>query len=575
MRRRRTLPLLLTGLAVLVPAVAAGAPAQAQAPDPGVGTSTGATELLALRIGDGALDVRVGVESSSTSNDPATGTSATERITPLVVSSSLVPALGALSIPPVDVTSTDGERSTATPGVDLGALTSAAPVPGVLGGVIEPTTLRALVDATGAIADAAGGVTNLSVLGGVLRLGELDAVLGSDAVVTGAGAGRSLTLDRLEVLDLDAVLQLLGIDLGALPLGVAAGLLQQLGFGLPGGATSPAALVSTVEGLLAQAGSVPAQIDALGDQVVALQAQLAPLLPFVGCNPVLSLLPLVGGLTCAALVPLATSLQSQIAALTAQIDALTDSVAALLQPVLDVVGGLLSGLGAAPLLVVEDLSVGVVADAVDTVEGSTADVTGSVGAVRVGALTLPGADLLSLAQQATDAVGDVLSVVDPVLGDLVDVSLFEETTSVAAEGAQTVASAAVTALRVAITPPDVCALLGRLGAGAATSTIAGVLGTVGQPLSALPLPVADVLGALGSTLSCSTSALTQPLELEVLKVSGRGAFAAVPTQVPPTTAPGTPRQAEPLPRTGGEVPLALAGAALAAAVLVRRAVARP
>lgn len=560
---------MLLALATALPLLTTSLPAAAA--EPGIGTSTGSTELLRLRIGDGALDIQVGTESSSTSNDPATGSTAAERIAPLGISSTLVPALGSVSVPPVEITSTDGERSTSTPGLDLGALSAGTPVPGVLGGVVEPTTLRALVDATGSVADAAAGVTDLSVLGGVLRLGELDAVLGSDAVLTGAGAGRSLTLDRLEVLDLDAVLQLLGIDLGQLPLGVAAGLLQQLGLPLPGGATSPAALVATVQGLLSQAGSVPAQIAALTDQVAALQAQLSPLLPFLGCNPALSLLPLVGGMTCAALLPVATSLQSQIATLTAQIQSLANSVAALLQPVVGIVNGLVQGLSGAPLLVVENLAVGVVAEAVDTVEGSTADVTGSVGTVRVGTLALPGADVLTLAQQATAAVGDVLSIVDPVLGDLVDVSLFEETTSVTAEGAQTVASAAVTALRVAITPPDVCALLTRLGAGAATSTLGGLLATAGQPLAALPAPVGDVLAALGSTVSCTGPSLTQPMVLSVAKVSGRGAFAAVPTQVP-TPGSGTPSPA--LPRTGAEVPVALAGLALAAAFVLRRAVAR-
>lgn len=581
MRRRRTLAALaLTAAASTVLAVA-----PADAAEPGVGASTGQTELLRLQLGGGALDVRIGTESSSTANDPAAGpASALTRLAPLSVSSTLLPTLGTLSVPPVEVATTGAEKSTSTPGIDLGALTGTGAIPGLLGGTIDPTVLRALVDATGAVADTTGGITDLSVLGGVLRLGQLDALLGSGAMVDGAGAGRLLSLDRVEVLDLDAVLQLLGLDLDDLPLDVAAGLLQQLGLPLPGNAASPDALVATVTGALTSAGNVPAQLAALQAQLSAVQAELTTAVAAAGCNALLNI-PVLGALTCSQVQALVTTLQGQVTSLTAQINALAGTVLGLLQPVLDIVDGLLDSLATAPLLVVEDLAVGVVADAVDTVEGSVADVTGSVGAVRVGALALPGADLLGLADAATAAVGDVLSVIDPVLGSLVDVDLLSEATGVRADGVRTIAEAAVTGLKVVLTPPDLCGLLANLGAGAVTDTLGGLLGSVGQAIPALPLPVNDVLSGLGSLVNCEgkavgsdlvggiVGALTQPLTLEVLKVSGQGAFAATPTQVPPGATP-TPATSPALPRTGGEVPLALAAVAVVAAVALRRMLAR-
>lgn len=570
------------------------APAPAGAAEPGVGTSGGGTQLLHLRIGDGSLDLGVGTELSDTSNDPSAPT-ARERVIPLLVSSSLLPALDALSTPAIEVVTSGDERSTSTPGIDLGSLTAGAPVPGVLDGTVEPATLRAVVDATGALADATSGVSDLAVLGGVLRVGDLSALLGSAALGDVAEAGRSLQLDRVEVLDLDAVLQLLGLELTDLPLDIAAGLLQRLGVPLPGGAATVDQLVATVEGALAQAGNVPAQVAALGDQLVAAQGQVASLTNQLAAANTLvgTACALLGGLPidptgCAAAQATVTSLQgqittvnAQIASLTAQIAALLDSVAALLRPVLDIIGGLVAGLQGTPLLSIENLQVGVASEAAATVEASSAEVIASVGAVRVGTVTIPGADALALASAANIAIGSVLSVIDPALGGLVDVDLLTQSTSVTSDGPTTLASAVLTGVRATVTPPDLCGLLTRLGARTVTDTVEDVLASVGQR-APLPQPVGDVLADLGSILSCSTStgaqraggqlvggvvaALVQPLTLEVLTVTAQSRFTPAGTQVPAAPGPGAPA----LPRTGGEVPLALAGFATLSALALRR-----
>lgn len=589
---RRTLPV-IAALAALALSTVAIAPAGAQAPTTGGGTSSGGTELLRVQLGGGALDIRIGRELSQTIHDPSVGpASAVEQLIPLTVGSTLVPALGALSTAPIEVASSGDEKSVSSPTIDLASVAGAAPVPGLLSGTLQPFSLRAVVDALGSVADATGAASGVSVLGGVLELGELQALLGSDALLDGASAGRLLSLDQVEVLDLEALLQLLGLGITDLPVGVAAGLLEQLGLPLPGGLGSAGALVAQVESLLAQAGDVPALLRDLTDQLAVLQAavaaataELAPLLEFLDCDPLLAL-PLLGDLACSTILSLIdtleaeiASLNTQIAALTAQIDALLETVADLLQPLFDILNGLVDGLAGAPLLTVRDLSLGVVADAVDTLAGSTADVTGSVGSIQIGNLpALTGTDLVALADQATAALGSVLSVLDPVLGDLVAIDLLADTTSVREENGKNVAEAAVTGLLVGLTPPNVCGILDRLGG--IGDSIGGLLGSLAQSVPSLPLPVGDVLGQLGSTLSCTVdgeavllSALTQPLSVEVLSVTGRGEFAAVATQTTPTTQPTVP-----LARTGGAtssvVPMAALGVAFAGFVLTRRLLAR-
>lgn len=598
MQRRRATA---AALGVSLLALAATNLPTAGAVDTGVGSSTGRAEALHLNIGGGALELRLLAEESTTTNDDPAG--ASDRVVPLTVSSSLLPQLSALTLPPVEVASTGPEDAKTAPGADLAALTSAAGLPAVLGGTIDATSLRAVVDATtGALAAATGGASNLSVLGGILQVGRIDGLLGSTAAPTAAGANRGLTIDSIELLDLGAVLQLLGLSPADLPLDVAADLLASLGLPLPGGLSADA-LVAQVQGLLANAGNVPATIDTLNAQIDALlaqaagvQAQLTTLVSGGACQLVGGI-PVLGGAVCDQITALQgqlSGINSQVAALRAQVTTLLNQVAGLLAPITGIVEGLLDGLEDAPLVVIEDLVVGVAAQATDTLEASTADVAASVGAVRIGTLPLPGVDalgtvdqLVALGDQLTGAVGGILATIDPSLAGLVDIGLFEKSTSIRTEGDQNIAEALLTGLHVDLTPPDLCGLLTRLGAA---DTIGGLLETVGGTLGTLPLPVTDVLGDLGSVVQCTptagateskalvdgvAAALTQPLSLDVLTVSGRGAFAAVPTQVPGAPTPGTPGTNPVLPRTGSsDVVLLTLGVLAATAALGLRRVAR-
>jgi hypothetical protein len=613
----------------------------------GVGSSGGGTEVLHLEIGDGALDVRLLNELSATSNDAGVATpEALERLTPLTIASSLVPALSNLSLPPVESRSQGAENAVSAPTVDLGSL--GGPVPGLLDGTLS-ATLRSLVDAEGALATLAGGADGVSVLGGVLNLGNLDASLGSLAAPLHSGGNRSLTLDQVEVLDLSALLQLLGIDVTDLPLDVVTNLLDSLGVALPGNLT-PSALVGQVNTLV---DSIQAQV---GTQLDTLQAQLADaegdvdaaLAAIPGLQSALqqaqaAVAPLqqqlttlqgqLGGLICpnilvqvvcdqiatvttqlntataavtsaqnalAAGNALVTQLRGIVDGLIDQIQALLAQVAGIVDDIVDLVQPLLDNLLNLTLLTIEDLNVGTVADARDTVGNSVATVTGSIGAITIGGVTVPGLDALAtvdqvtaVADQITGVLGDVLGTIDPSLANLVDIDVLDRSTSITANGATTEAVAAITGLRVTITPPDLCGLLTRLGATPIADRVGPLLQFLGEQLPPLPV-VGDVLGDLGSVLNCNpqallvgglANALTQPLTLEALTVGSQGAFTPA-GQVTPTTSTSTsttttqpgspttaPRGSGPLPRTGGDVVLAAAGVGLLVTALGMRRIA--
>lgn len=606
-RKLRTFLVLATASALTVATVA---PSAAQeAPAAGAGTSSGSASVLELLLGDDSLALRLLGEDSLTSNDvTAGGPSALERVSPLTVSSTLVPSLGGASQPTLETRSTSGEDAKSTPAVELGSLLAGLPVPGLLAGTVDPVALRSAVDADGAVSAVSGAVRDLSVLGGLLSTGTATADLGSGALLTDANAVRGLHLDRLEVLDLTALLDLLGISLADLPLDAALDLLIGLGLPIPGD-LSPEALVSTIEELLTDTAAVRAQVTALQEQLAPLTSQLAVATAEVdaltaelaeqqalldACTVELLCAPieaLIASLTTqlAAATATVTDLETTIDGLLDQIDALLAPIQGLLDQLLGLIDGVLDGLDGASLLVVEDLVVGVTARAEDTLADSVASVVGSVGDVTIGSLpSLGGIDgtaalgqVTALTEEITATLSGLLATIDPALADLVDIDLLDQATSVTEADGVTSAVAGITALRATITPPDVCALLSRL---AAQETVGSVLGGLGEQLPSLPGPVGDVLGDLGSTVSCTTassegtvtaaalvdgvaSALTQPLTVEALSLSGSGSFwvpAAAPGSPTPGATPGT------LPRTGGDAQLALLALGLGTAGLAAR-----
>ena len=599
---------------VVVMAVVAAAPGlAAEVPVSGIGSSTGTASMLSAAIGADALALRLIDEVSQTSNDPgAGGPSALERVSPLQLTSSLVPTLGSISQPNLQTSSTSGEDTTTSQPVDLGALVSGAPIPGIVGGTIDPIALRSAVDGSGAVSSATGAVQGLSLLGGLLQTGTASASLGSTALVTSAGAVRGMQLDSLEVLDLSSLLSALGISLSDLPIDVAVGLLDQLGLPLPGD-LSAAALLGQIDDLLAQTSVVRGQVGTLQGQIDTVEGQLAPLvsqlsaatalvsslttqlavqqalldacvLPIL-CNPLQAIVTSLTtqlGTANSSVVSLGAAIgavQSQIDGLLAQIQALLDTVGGALDQLLGDVTGVLDELDGASLLVVRDLVVGVSARADRTLSSSVASVVGSLGDVQVGGVSLGGLDvgataaqLATLSTQVTSTLSGLLGSIDPGLAGLVQVDLLARATSLAEQDGVTTVSAAITGLRAMITPPDVCAILGRLGSVQDTlGTVLVGLGDVAEPLRG---PVGDLLGTLGSTVSCDlaqgalssttlvnglATALTQPATVEALSLAGAGSYTLLGSSTPAAGTPGT------LPTTGGDTHLTLL--ALSVAVL--------
>lgn len=580
----------------------------AESPDlDGVGMSSGAASLLTFALGDGSLGMRLLGEDATTSNEPNAGPLAVERVSPLTVSSTLVSALSALTQPTIETRSSAGEDTKSTSPVDLGALLTGGPVPGVVSGTIGAVSLRSAVDAAGAISSATGSVNNLAVLGGLLKVGAGSVGLGSTALVSDAGAERQLQLDSLQVLDLSALLGSLGISLGDLPIDTAVHLLDQLGLPLPGGLSADA-LLNVVNGLLSDTSGVRAQVAGLQSQIDSLTTQVASLTSQASAAGTLvsSLTSQLGTqqalldacvvpLLCAPIQTIVTSLTSQVSAATAsaasissalntaqaqiatlvgQVQTLLDTAGSALDQLLGTLDAVTGGLDGASLLVVDNIVAGVTARADGTLSSSVAAVRGSIGAVRVGGVSLGGLDLgatvgqaIALSDQVTSTLGGLLATIDPALSNVVNIDLFDQTTALDEADGITSASAAITALRATITPPDVCGVLSRLTA--APDTLSSVLTSVG--LGALPVggPVADLLGVIGSTVSCNgaasvsasslvdgvATALTQPLQVEALSVAGQGTYSA--SQASTTTGSATPGSQGPMPSTGSNVPFAL------------------
>ncbi|HEX4901372.1 MAG TPA: hypothetical protein VFV42_01085, partial [Acidimicrobiales bacterium] len=440
-------------------------------------------------------------------------------------------------------------------------------------------------------------LADLDVLGGILGLQGVDLDLGSEALVSDSAASRGVTIQDLEVLDLEALLAGLGIPLTDLPLDTLLGVLDGLGLldQLPVDLTdvSVDGVLDIVDGLLDQATPLVAQVDTLTGQIGQLETAVSGLTGSGGqtCTSVLTPLGgLLGGLG-GTVTQLCTDVTSTVASLTSQITTLEGTlttVRATLDPILDQLRDLLSGadgvlglLGGTSLLSVDGLDVEVLTQATDDVASSVADVTATLGSVQVGALPTLGAldlgagvaQVDALLGQVETAIGGILGQVAPSLTDLVSVSTLQEETSVVEEAGKVLASADFTGLVVEVQPvlAELEALLGGLGGA----------GSLGDTLDGLGLPVptsgATEILALNQSLAGITgglpllgglAALDQPLSLQVASIGQQSAFAAGAVPAAPG-APGAPGQtpgSPTLPRTGSSDTLVLVLAMGAAVV---------
>lgn len=550
----RTSRLLGAFAAATVAAIAPLSATIASAAEPnGVGHGTVDSTLLQVDVGPGGhvLSVKVLSDEGRSTIDPSDGAPVSSTsLTPFSISSGAVPALN-LSSPAVGTSSTGAEE---TQSVSSPAL---AEVPALSGSL--SATLSSVVDAVGARSGLDAALSKLSVAGGLLSVPSASVALGTSAATTQSSGTRSISIPSIEVLNLGAVLEALGLTLADLPLDDLLGLLGALGKDLADIA-DPAAVVAAVD----------TAIDDLQGQTGALTDE--------HCATVDGLLGGIGGL--AGVSEVGDNAQDIVDGAVDGVDTPTSPVSAQALPVTcdslttvdelvdtlqDVIGGLVGGLLATlddtSLLSVEGIEVSLVADAKSTVESSVAEVTGAIGSVKVGALTVPGvsgldltaaADVLNAAGDTVSAaVGSVLGVVNAQLADMVDVDVLTITEAVGAEGDYASANAAVTALTATITPP---ALL--TGALAVTDSATALLDEVGAAVPA----IAPVMGELSAALG-GLDVLTAASTITVGRLSSSSAFRPVAASVPGSTPPSGE-----LPRTGSDAAVPAMAAVLVAGV---------
>jgi len=577
----------------LVPAVAAGAlvvattaPAIAQeppAPVTGVGTTTGSLTLVDLDAGE-LLDLALLSDAGVANIDEAAGArSAAAQIAAFSLTSGLLGI--AESVPLLAVEST-GEERTAGQDVPL-------PANPIVTGAALPLSLSALVGEDGARSTLGAALADLDVLGGIASITGVDVDLGSTALTSDAAATRGLAVQDLSLLDLESLLAGLGIPLTDLPLDTLLDLLDGLGLlgalpldglGLDLADLDPADVAGAVEGLLGDLDDLDAGLDELARLRTNLTDDVTDTVCEVGGDVGGVIDDLLGGIgggtggTGTVICDATDTVAEQLDTVEAAIDELTDELDALLDQLLDLLQGdtgVLGLLGGTALLQVDGLDVEVLTSATDTVEGSVAEVTASLGAISVGELpvlgsldlTAPTEQVQGVLGQVQGAIGGVLGQIAPSLADLVTVSTMQEQTSVVEEAGKVLATAELTGLVVEVEPvlAEIQALLDSLaGVESLGDTLTG-LGVTDLPVGALEVdavnrrlaPVTDGLPLL--------AALDQPLTLQVASLRQQSAFAAATPAAP--VAPGTPGQtpAPTLPRTGSSDTLVL-GLAMAAAV---------
>lgn len=535
----------------------------------GVGTGSVSATVLQVDVGENGsiLSVRVLGDDGSSTTDPANGTpSSSTSLTPLTITSATVNELNVTS--PSVSTSSDGPEDAKTVSPDLPDL------PAFSGEVTA--TLSSIVDGVGARSGLDATLENLSVAGGLLSVPSATVALATNAAGAEATSTRSISIPSIEVLNLGAVLEGAGLSLADLPVQTLLDLLAGLDVAIPDLA-DPAGAVTTVNGAIDAvqdlSGTITTEICATVDGALGSLGGIA------GANAVGDTageivdtvtgggVPAAGGIVTPPALPISVPLRAQALPISCEdgvgtVNDLIDQLQGLLGDTLGAVAGILDNVA---LLSASGIEIGLTADAKSTVDASVAEVTGTIGSVKVGNLTLPAlsgldltaaTDVLNLAGDTVSAtVGDVLGIVNTQLAGMIDVDVMAIDEIVAADGGYSKATAAVTALTATITPPDLLSATADLG-----DTLGAVLGEVG---TAVP-PLAPVMGELSATLG-GLDILTAPSTITVGRLSSASAFRPVSAQVGTTAAP-TPTGELPRTGTNAAVPamaaVLIAGAAL-------------
>jgi hypothetical protein len=560
---------LLTTAVLVAGAATVGTAGAATTPN-GVGTTSASNTIAQVDLGNGLLGIRVLGDDAQSSIDPKVGTPAAASVLhPLVVSSNTLSALN-LSAPAVEARSTGSPQNVGS-SRDLGA--SGLPA-SIVKGVIDPATLSAVVDSAGARSGLNAALNNLAAAGGVVSVDKITSTLGAVAAKSDSNGTRGVSATNLQVLNLGALLNGLGLPIGNLSLAQVSSMLQNLQLM---GAGSPVSSLLTTLGIASPVGDAAGLQSLfttltgnLGVGQSTLAAITGPLCTanltgaLLAANPALAGLGLGTGTTCAQAV---TTVTGAITTVTNQLTGL--------------VPGLLGLLDKQALLSLDSVDVGIVTKATDAVSSSVAGVTGKIGNLHVGGITIPGVDLLSGSQALTstlalNSIKGVLGSVDPGLANIIGLKVLDSTgTGVTSSNGYIQALGKLTAVHVSITPPaNLAAILSGLTATSALSQLKTAVPAFN--LASVALPNAAGMDALGTALKATpaaavVNALASGASFDVASVQAASNFVPV---IASAAAPATPGAT--LPRTGRNAGLAIVGMVLVGlAVTIRRRVLAP
>ena len=522
----------------VVAAAAFAGPVTAQSS--GVGTSLTETKVLAAQLGDkgSVLDlVLLGDQARSTIDPSVASPEAFTRLTALSTKSGVISALNQ-TIGVYEARSTGPTEQDVAPQTIVPVALPAALGP-VLSGSLGTGKLSAILDNGVASSAMNAGVTDVKSVGGLLGIGSVTSNLTANSAADASGATRGAKVADITVLDLAALLDGLGINLADLSVAQVSALLDTLqattGLALPAGQTT---LVGAVT-------SLNSAIDDLQDAVATEASSTISQAVEPATSTLLNAIPLTTPLSGTDVVGDST------AAINAVVDQLQDRID-------DLLGQSLKALDDLALLRLEGVEVGVTTKAVDSIDGSVAEVTGRIGRIRVGNLSLPGVDALASASalnaavaQVNDKIGDTLGLVSPDLAKLVNVSVLDKATSVTQDGGYTRSRAGITGATATITPPAAL--------DAIVSTITGQAAGIDRllPASAVSsLGLSGTMDQLSRTLNLGAGVLSAPASVQAGSIVASSEFARSGGPVSP---------GDTLPRTGGPVGIGIL-AALAAAV---------